>query len=206
MRSRQVAVVIALVSSLLVIGSARSELVTYTFEEPQFGVAHTTPLSRAPNIGPSTFQAAFSSAPTADGFLVFVNALNSLMTGQIFQDLVSPADTLSVTLNQPVNSVVLEFALLESGHLDLSSAAGNASQDSSIVGGPFQGGVLSFSSATAFSTFDLKAFSDAGAATFFAIDDLRMNWVAVPEPYSLALFAMAMTLLVARRARFMAQH
>ncbi len=171
--------------------SVSADPVSYTFEAPQFTFFQPTPLlNRAPNSGLATFRASFTSGPTANGFLIGSGALNPLLSGQILQDPGGTPDILTITLNMAVDQVQLAFAVIFPGRLDLMSPAGGTSQNSSNVGGAFQGGILTFSSATPFTTFQLAAFTSAGAPILFAIDNLNMNTAAVtavPEPATMLL-------------------
>lgn len=171
--------------------SVSADPVSYTFEPPQFTLGQTTPLlNRAPNSGLATFRASFTSGPTANGFLISNAALNPLLSGQILQDPGGTPDILTITLNMAVDQVQLAFAVIFPGRLDLMSPVGGTSQNSSNVGGAFQGGILTFSSATPFTTFQLAAFTSAGAPILFAIDNLNMNTAAVtavPEPATMLL-------------------
>jgi len=170
--------------------SVSADPVSYTFEAPQFTFGQTTPLlNRAPNSGVASFQASFTSSLTANGFVISSQALNPLLTGQILQGAIGIPSVLTINLNMDVDQVQLAFAVIVPGRLDLTSSVGGTSQNSANVGGVFPGGTLSFSSATPFTTFQLAAFSNAGAPIFFAIDNLNMNTAAaaVPEPATMLL-------------------
>jgi hypothetical protein len=92
---------------------------------------------------------------------------------------------LTITLNAPVDSVQLNFALFQPGHLDFSSASGNASAG---TGPSSQVGVLNFSSPTPFTQFTLAGFSAANNPVLLGIDNLVMT---VPEPSALALLSIS---------------
>lgn len=180
---------------------AQADTVTYTFEQPVFGVGNTTPIVRGPNSGPSGFEATFTAAPQAGAFTIFDSGQpNALITGQFLSvGITSNANnTLTVTLNTAINSVSVNFAIQilfpSPGQLVLTSAAGSTSQLSALLPGAGlnQGGVLTFSSATPFTSFTLAAFNNFGQPTRFAIDDLVMQTVSaepVPEPATIFLLS-----------------
>lgn len=179
---------------------ARADFVTYTFEAPIFASGQATPLlNRAPNTGDPAFRANFTSSPTGNGFTIGVFSPNPLLTGQTIFDPGSAADTLTITFNQPIDTVEVDFAVREPGRLVLTTPVGSLSQNSANVGGNFEGGTLIFESVTPFTTMQFSAFSSAGPATVFALDDLRVY--AVPEPSTVALLAMGAcgVLFLARR-------
>ena len=183
--------------------SAPAQTVTYTFEPPQFTAGETTPLlNEAPNIGSSSFLADFVSTPNASGIDINTFAPNSLFSGQ---DLYVPSgqETLTISFNQPVNGVQFDFATdttSGTGELSFSSSAGNATQPSGSQS-PYSGGVFTFNSAVAFTSFQLEGFLD-GSQVPFAIDNLQLT--LVPEPTNaLALLGTAGSALVfaARRRK-----
>ena len=182
-------------ATLLFTISARADTVTYTFEQPVFAVANTTPIVRGPNSGPASFQASFTSAADPSAFVILDFAQpNVLMTGQYFilQSGSSPSTVLTITLNQPITSVTVNFAVETAGRLVLTNPFDSTSQNSAVVGGLSQGGVLSFTSATPFTSFQLAAFDSNGNAIRFAIDNLVMETftsTAVPEPTTMLLLA-----------------
>lgn len=167
--------------------SATAAPILYTFE--QFGAVLQTPLlSVAPDSGPSSFLASFTSAPAATGFLVAPFQANGLFSGNsLFEPLGSLGNTLTVTVNQAIFSISLVFATNGPGTLNFGSPVGSTSVTSTSQGGGngFPGGTLTFSSATPFLTFGLNA----GASPEFAIDNLSLDLAptAVPEPSTLIL-------------------
>jgi len=162
--------------------SAGAATVTYTFESPNFSLGQTTPLlNKTPNIGSPSFLTSFTSGPAGNG-LSIGNNLN-LPSGLTLFDPGPPfaPDVLTISLNTPVDSVILDFALFLPGRLELNSASGNTF---ALTLHASQVGVLSFSSPTPFTQFTLAGFSAANAPVLIAIDNLVMN---VPEPSTVAL-------------------
>jgi len=180
---------------------AQADTVTYTFEQPNFLVANTTPIVRSPNVGPAGFEATFTAAPQAGSFVILdFGQPNALITGQYLTNTINfnANNTLTVTLNTPINSVSVNFAIQilfpSPGQLVLTSAAGSTSQASALLPGAGlnQGGVLTFSTAIPFSSFTLAAFDNFGNPTRFAIDDLVMETASaepVPEPATIFLLS-----------------
>ena len=193
-----------LVGSLVLVGTifasaAHAAVVTYTFESPNFALGQTTPLTNvAPNIGPSSFLTTFTASPTTNGFVIANFQPNPLLSGLILYDPTAPVDTLSIGFNQPVYGVALDFAVNQPGVFQLSSSAGSASLDSANVGGEFEGGHFTFSSATSFNSLNLTALNAAGAPTLIALDNLA---VTVPEPATIALFGIGLAGLGFSRRR-----
>ena len=180
---------------------AQADPVTYTFEQPNFVVGSTTPIVGSPNSGPAGFVATFTAAPQAGSFVISDSGQpNQLITGQYLTNtiLVNANNTLTVTLNTPITSVSVNFAIQilfpSPGQLVLTSPAGSTSQPSALLPGAGlnQGGVLTFSTATPFTTFTLAAFNNFGQPTRFAIDDLVMQTAPaepVPEPATIFLLS-----------------
>ena len=186
---------VVLVATLLFTTSVRADTVTYTFEQPVFAVANTTPIIRGPNSGPAAFQADFTSGPDPSSFIILdFGHPNVLMTGQYFilQAGSTPNNVLTITVNMPITSVTVNFAVEAAGRLVLTNPLESTSQNSAVVGGTSQGGVLSFSTATPFTTFQLAAFDNAGNPIRFAIDNLIMETgtsAPIPEPTTMLLLA-----------------
>lgn len=185
--------------------AVRADTVTYTFEQPVFAVANTTPIIRGPNSGPAAFQASFTTAPDPSSFIILdFGHPNVLMTGQYFilQSGSSPNNVLTLTLNMPITAVTVNFAVEAPGRLVLTNAFESTSQNSAVVGGISQGGVLSFSTTTPFSVFQLAAFESAGNPIRFAIDNLVMETLSsstpIPEPTTLLLLATGLVGAVVR--------
>ena len=193
--------VVVVSATLFFTVSARADTVTYTFEQPTFSVGNTTTIVRGPNSGPAGFEATFTASPQAGAFTILDSGQpNQLITGQYLTNtiLVNANNTLTVTLNTPINSVSVNFAIQilfpSPGQLVLTSPAGSTSQLSALLPGAGlnQGGVLTFSTAIPFSSFTLAAFNNFGQPTRFAIDDLVMQTAsveAVPEPAAIFLLA-----------------
>jgi hypothetical protein len=177
---------------LLTAGRAEGVSVTYTFE--QLGVSgETTPLlNMAPDAGQSSFRANFTSAPTANGFLVASFQPNPLFSGNsLFEPLGSVGNTLTLAFNMSINSVSLVFASNGPSTLSFISPSGDTSVTSSFQGGLFPGGTLTFTSATPFTTFSL---TDGGGPEF-AIDNLTMGLASVPDGGSTLAMASMVALL-----------
>lgn len=188
----------AAVLSATIVPSVRAELVTYTFDGPQFIAGQRTPLTdRAPNTGSASFLTSFTSSPTANGFLI---APGPPPFGQLLVDDVIPIDTLTLTFNTPVFAVQLSFLVNVStaappGRLELTTPVGSTSQLSGIIPGlpiPVQGGTLAFNSGTAFTSLQLAGFGSATGTdrVLFAIDNVILSTTPgaiVPEPSSLIL-------------------
>lgn len=192
---------------LVTAGQTQAVSVTYTFE--QFGAGgQTTPLLNvAPDSGPPSFTASFTSSPNPAGFGVFNFQPNGLFSGNSLAEPGGGAgNTLTVSLNMAITSVSLVFATNSfSGFNSLfffsSSGTTSVASTSQSGGAGFDGGVLTFSSSTAFTSFSLNALGDGKSPIpEFAIDNLVMefaNGVSVPEGGStLAMGAVAALVLI----------
>ncbi len=179
--------------------SVSADTVTYTFESPQFTVGERTPLlDRAPNSGLSTFRASFISSPDTTAFQISTFQPNVLFSGQMLYDPGFPSESLRLSFNIPIDRVQVNFAVLDPGLLTLTSPDGSTTQSSAVVGGAFQGGTLIFSSAIPFTMFRLDAFTTAGNPNLFAIDNLTMSTVAVPEPTTMLLLGTGLAGIAAK--------
>jgi hypothetical protein len=180
------AIVVGLVCGMTGVGVADN---IYTFEAPQFMLAQTTPLSNvAPNSGNPTFNTSFTST----GIYQITNAANSgVIVGQA---LIAPNTTnlLQLAFNIPVTQLSVDFAInialaSPAGFLHLVTPSGNFDQASSNVGGFFQGGTLTFSTATPFSSATLQGFLSGGATpTQIEIDNLHLTEAAAAVPGPIA--------------------
>lgn len=178
-----------LLGGLLLVGSVCAQTVTYTFESPSFLADEVTPLfNRTPNVGSPTFNATFASSPTAGGLSISSFLPNNLTIGQVLY-VPFGQQTLTVSLNQSVTAVALDFAVPSHGTLQFSSVAGNTSLTSGVVGGSFEGGSLTFSSPTSFTSFQVWALNPSNTQIEFAIDNLVM---VVPEPGVGSLWVLGM--------------
>ena len=197
-------------SAMLFVGWSVSSVyatpITYTFDAPQFTFGETTHLlNRAPNIGPATFLTNFTTSPTSSGLTVFSGSVpNSLFSGQHLIDPTGVPDTLLLVFNTPIFFLQVDFGLFQlatspAGQFRLTTPVGSATQAGGAVGGSFQGGTLSFSSATPFVAAQLAGFSDSGSQTFFAIDDLVLDTAPIPEPTTAALVLTGLAVLARRR-------
>jgi PEP-CTERM motif-containing protein len=181
-------------------------LVEFTFDGGAFANGTRTPIVAAPNITPypgATFFGAFVDAANADGFGVTTPVLAENFTGN---SLFTPfGDPLTVIFNKPVDLVTVDFAIgvldIEApGFLRLVSSQGTFNQISSDVGGLFQGGTLSFMWDRPFvNTFTLQAFRADGEPIMFEIDSLRVDVAAAPEPSTVVLLGLGLSILVRRR-------
>src|ERR1051326_2652602 len=148
-------------------------IVQYSFESPQFAVGQTTPiLNVAPNVNPGTFLASFTDANPPD-FYEIQGSLqpNNLFSGQYLIELHSQTDALNIVFNTSVDRLIVDFALAigngsSPGSLKLTTPAGGTTQASSDQAGGtgFQGGILTFSSATPFTSATLQGFLSGGTA------------------------------------------
>jgi hypothetical protein len=146
-------------------------------------------------VGDPTVLASFTSSPLASGFQVVNFQPNPLFAGASLTDpLGGGIQTLTVTLNQSVDSVQFAFGINQPpagpfGSITFQSPVGNQTTPAGNVGGIFQGGTFTFSSPTPFSTFSLLANTSTGAGVEFAIDNLTLNTAqaVIPEPASLTL-------------------
>ena len=168
--------------------AADATSVTYNFEQfPEFTSAPI--LNASPDIGPASFQASFTSAPNANSFSVFSFQANQLFSGNALANPVGSTDqTLTITLNTPVTSVGLSFAIIRPGTFFFNSL----SDSSSVAATPqtgFPGGIFTFSSATPFNLFTLTADGPE-----FAIDNLVMNTANGPSVPELSSTFLLLTL------------
>jgi len=180
--------------------TVNADTFTYTFEAPQFTAGEVTPLvNRAPNVGSASFQASFVSA-VAGSYTITGFVPHPLFSGQ---SLVSPTipNVLTISFNMPVNQVQFAWAQEFPGFIQFASAAGNQSQNSANVGGFFEGGTFSFSSATSFTSFTLAAFTAfVTFYTFAGQPTLRKLPEAVPHVF-LVLVVLTATMFFLRRWR-----
>jgi hypothetical protein len=167
--------------------------VTYSFDAPDFVVGQTTPfVNKAPSTGSTTFRASFTSASNPAGFLIVPVDSTDFFTGNVFYDLALPGDAFTMTFNQLVNRVELNWAIFEAGRLAVSTAspADKLSQDGIAFGNGVHGNVLVFTSATPFDMVRLEAFGASNAPTQLAFDNLVLN--VVPEPATIMLMAVGL--------------
>jgi hypothetical protein len=187
-------------------------IVEYTFEAPQFTVAELTPiLNVAPNVNPGTFLASFTDANPPDVYgIAGVNQPSSLFSGQYLVQLMGQTDALNLTFNTPVYELVVDFGLAigngtPAGSLRITTVVGSATQTSSDQSGGtgiFQGGVLTFASATPFTSATLQGFQPGGTIPVgLAIDNLQLDTAPVPEPATLTLTALGLAGALTRYRR-----
>jgi hypothetical protein len=173
-----------------VTGTCRADVVSYTFEAPNFAFGQPTPIINAPpNVGNPAFLTTFRDVADPGGATITNTTSfqpNNLMMGQF---LFEPNSTgpLTLTFNRPVLSLMVNFAIDVSnfappGAISIVTPAGSATQNGANVGGTFQGGTLSFAGTSAFTTASLQGLSPIGGPTQIAIDNLNLTFrTQVPE-------------------------
>ena len=171
-------------------------VVTYGFENLSDGQA-TPILNAPPDSGDPSFLADFTSVPDAGAFSVFsfISGLQPAFSGNFFSSQIGSTSTLTLTFNQLVDGLSLDFSLNVSnsnpaaGSFQAATPFQTFSVASADIGGSFQGGSLSFAGATPFTTVQLTAFDTAGNPIAFTIDNLVITGTiaAVPEPSTLAM-------------------
>jgi hypothetical protein len=152
----------------------------YDFEPPQFTLGELSPmLAKAASPG-STFRADFGDAAVAGEFGIAALVLNQLFSGNALVDITDPPSALTLSFNQPVTRLRVNFAVEESGRLELISALGSVVADSGPAGGSYEGGELELVAPSGVLAVQLSAFTDNGRPNLWAIDNLRLE--VVPEP------------------------
>jgi hypothetical protein len=182
----------------LFVGTANSQTATYTFESVEFIPNSSSPfLNKAPDSGPGSFLASFTSSPNPAAFFVGDLQFTSPFSGGFLMDGTGPAggNTLRISLNMPVNEVRFDFALFTPGRLDFVSPVGSISAHTPTSS---QLGSLSFQSALGFSEFDLLGFGSFNdSQVSIAIDNLVLT--VVPEPATVTLLIVGLGLCARRR-------
>jgi hypothetical protein len=163
---------IAAIASVLVPAARAGVTATFTFDSDP--ITATTPLNNiAPESGPATFNATFTSSPGAGDFEITTLQPNQLFSNNSLVEVNGPIDTLTISFSQAIDSVSLDFSTSTFGGgpaLNFNSSAGSTSA-ASTPQSDFDGGVLTFNSATSFTSFTLD---DSGLAAF-AIDNLTVD-------------------------------
>ncbi len=187
---------------------ANAVTVTYTFEQftdaptfPPLGgpIVNFTPLLNvAPDSGPASFQANFTSSPNPAGFAVLNFQPNLLLSGNgLFTSVAG--NTLTITLNEPVVSVSLDFSTRLAATLEFTSLSGSTSVISTSQGANL-GGILTFSSAVPFSTFNLSTDTMTAIPSDFGIDNLTLR--TIPDTSSTLTLSAVAALFVFGYHRF----
>jgi len=183
--------------------------VSYTFDAPNFTDGENTPLlNRAPNVNPGTFLTSFTASTDANAFQVANFQPNPLFQGEsLYEPIgVSPIDNLLLAFNTPVFSLGVSFGINvpatgAPGVFRLTTPVGVQTVTAANVGGTFEGGLLTFVSATPFLNAQFSAFNAAGAPIEFAIDNLRLDTAAVPEPATIGLVLSGLGFAMRRRRK-----
>jgi hypothetical protein len=200
-------ITLAVVTLGLVVSAAPASAdFLYTFEAPQFTFGQTTPLlNAAPNSGGGGFTTSFTPTGYQISDVASFNP-NALMVGQY---LYTPGSTaaLHLAFSAPVTSLSLDFAInvfnvSPAGSLALTTSSGGTSVSGSNVGGTYQGGHLSFTSGTPFTSADLQGFFSPNNPTEIAIDNLSLTPVTtspVPAPPAVVLVGLGAGCVALRR-------
>ncbi len=180
---------------LLLVGAplAAQAPALYTFETAPFILNATTPFSNvAPaSGGPGGFTASFTNAPLSNG--VVVSSGNFTEFGFSGQFLFVPggAETMTVTFNTPIQGLIVNFAYNSSSSNSPSRfeavVGANIYSDSGAILSAFPGGTLNFTNPTSFTSVDFRAFNSQGVQAEWALDNLSLQFAAVPEPTTWAL-------------------
>jgi hypothetical protein len=179
--------------------SVCADTVTYSFEVPVFFNNEIVPLNnRAPNSGPDSFVASFTSNGTTGPFRIATMPHPAFSGQSLFNPIANNPASLTISFNMPVNNVQLSFGLAVAGVITLTSPVGSLSENSALLGAGFHGGTLVFTSAIPFTTFTLEALSLGAvpASILFGIDNLTMN--VVPEPATVLLLAAGLVGIAAK--------
>jgi hypothetical protein len=197
--------ILSVVLILTCAGNSSADSFKYTFESPNFLIGQFDFSISAPNIGASTFSTMFTcSVPPC-----LIRSVPE--TGPLTGQMLFPASQFSLirlNFSTPVNQLVVDFGLIAVGapigQLRFTSPSGNLNQATSDLGSEFgvQGGTLTFASSIPFSTATLQGFTNTGAPTLFAIDNLTLV-TPVPELDSLSQLGLGIGALIAwHRKRF----
>jgi hypothetical protein len=175
---------------------AQAQTAIYTFDSPKWVLNSTTPfLNMTPDGGspPVGFAASFASSPTAAAFAIWTFAINPSFSGNnLGQPGNPPGDVLTITLNQPISGVHLDFEQFAPGYLALTSLVGGVNATTAT-----QIGNLDFQPGASFTQFTLASYNTSGGPIPLAIDNLVLT---IPEPSAMALAGLgAACLLLLRR-------
>jgi hypothetical protein len=207
---------VALILTGALAPSAHAQSATWNYEAPVFMEMDETPiLNRAPNLGSLSILASFTSSGSSFFRIGPASApVNNLFSGQ-YLITGSTTDSLIITFSAPVTQFSTDYALnvvtgAPSGSMTAVTNNAETFSSSSSDAGPAntpQGGTLSFTASTPFTSVTLTARNASAATVQFGVDNTSVGEgvsATAPEPGSLALLALTglpLGTLVIRRRR-----